>query len=39
MQTDADNQTLLDMQSKMAADFMTEKLEMEFLSTVILRLF
>lgn len=39
LQTDTDNQTLLDKQKKMASDFMTEKLEMEFLSTVILRLF
>ncbi len=39
LQKDGENQTLLDKQTKMASDFMTEKLEMEFLSTVILRLF
>ncbi|WP_127582629.1 hypothetical protein [Paenibacillus koleovorans] len=39
LQTDAGNETLIEKQTKMAADFMTEKFEMEFLSTVLLRLF
>lgn len=39
LQKNPDNEVLKEKQAKAAADFMTEKLEMEFLSSVILRLF
>lgn len=39
LQQDPGNEALLNNQKKMAADFMTEKLEMEFMSNVLLRLF